>query len=147
MMNDHNEEHYRKLERMYAGANSQKGFTPVIKIGDATAELTLPVREEYFHAANAVHGHVYFKAMDDTAFFAANSLAENTFVLTISFNLYFLRPINGGEMRAFGQVVHQSKNLYIADSKILNSEGKEIARGSGTFMKSKVSLTPEIGYQ
>ncbi len=48
------------------------------------------------HAGGAVHGANYFKAMDDAAFFAANSLVDDVFVLTVSFNVYFLRPHHRG---------------------------------------------------
>jgi hypothetical protein len=34
------------------------------------------VRPDFFHAAHAVHGSVYFKALDDAAFFAVASLVQ-----------------------------------------------------------------------
>jgi acyl-coenzyme A thioesterase PaaI-like protein len=36
----------------------------------------------HHHSIHAVHGSVYFKALDDAAFFAVNSLVEDVFVLT-----------------------------------------------------------------
>jgi len=44
-------------------------------------------------------------------------------------------------------VKFKSKNLYIAESSLLNEKGKEIAFGSGHFAKSKIALTKEIGYK
>ena len=140
------EEHYRKLENMYARARSQIPYTNQIKISEGVASLSLPVREDYFHAANAVHGHVYFKIMDDVAFFAANSLITDCFVLTSGFTTYLTRPINSGHMHGSGKVVHRSRNLIIAEAVIVNDEGKEIARGSGTFMKSNMPLDETMGY-
>ena len=35
-----------------------------------------------FHAAGAGHGTIYFKMLDDAAFYAANSMVEEQFVLT-----------------------------------------------------------------
>ena len=141
------EEHYRKLEHMYASARSQEHFTNQIRVSEGEARLTLPVSEKYFHAANAVHGHVYFKVMDDVAFFAANSMVTGHFVLTSSFTTYLTRPINKGSLHGVGRVVHRSKNLIIAEAVVTNDEGKEIARGSGTFMKSSLPLTEDIGYK
>ena len=144
-MNKH--EHYRKLERMYLRAPINDYFRPQITIGQGQAEIIVPVRRDFFHAADAVHGSLYFKCLDDAAFFAVQSLVEDAFVLTVSFNIYLTRPISAGEMRAVGQVAHQSRRLIIAESTLRDSEDQEIARGSGSFMLSSVRLSTEIGYE
>lgn len=140
-------EHFRKLERMYSLAPINRYFNPSILISDGYAEICIPIRPEFHHAANAVHWSVYFKAMDDAAFFAANSLIVDVFVLTVSFNIYFIRPISHGEMRAFGRVIHHSSRLLIADSVLPDSDGREIGRGNGSFMPSRISLSHEVGYE
>lgn len=131
---------------MYGAAPVNQLYEPRLTISEGTAELVMPVKPEFFHAAGATHGSVYFKALDDAAFFAVNSLVEDVFVLTVSFNTYLLRPISRGEMRATGQVVHQTKNTFLAEAVLLDSEGRQIARGSGSFVRSQVALTAEIGY-
>jgi uncharacterized protein (TIGR00369 family) len=141
-----NDEHFRKLERMYHGAPINRIFEPVLHLSEGRAEITMPMKPDFFHAANAVHGSVYFKALDDAAFFAANSLVLDVFVLTVTYSLYLTRPISDGEMRATGKVVHKSKNLIIADAEVLDSADRQIARGSGTFMRSQIALSPAIGY-
>jgi uncharacterized protein (TIGR00369 family) len=140
------EEHFRRLERMYAAAPINRYYEPVLRIAEGTADLTIPVKPDFFHAAGAVHGSVYFKALDDSAFFAANSLVRDVFVLTVTFNVYFTRPISEGELRATGTVVHRSINLIVADSVVLDSKGRQIARGSGTFMRSRIELSGLVGY-
>jgi Uncharacterized protein, possibly involved in aromatic compounds catabolism len=81
--------HFRKLERMYLSAplnnHLYNGIT--ITISDQKAELTLKIEEKFFHAANAIHGSVYFKMLDDAAFFAVNSIVKDVFVYTVSFNV------------------------------------------------------------
>jgi acyl-coenzyme A thioesterase PaaI-like protein len=67
-------------------------------------------------------------------------------VLTASFNLYLLRPVAAGQMRASGRVVHTTRRLLLAESELRDSEGRPLARGSGSFMRSEIPLTPEIGY-
>ena len=140
-------EHFRKLERMYAQAPINAYFLPVLRVGDGRAELDIAVRPDFFHAAGAIHGSVYFKAMDDAAFFAANSLVTDAFVLTMSFHLHLLRPVAAGTLRAVGTVVHRSRSLLIADAVVHDDEGRVVARGTGTFMPGRTPLTPEIGYQ
>jgi len=141
------EEHFRKLERMYLSAPVNQFYAPEIQITEGQAQVSIPVRPDFFHAANAVHGAVYFKLLDDSAFFAANSLVEDVFVLTVSYNVYFTRPISEGVMSATGKVVQSSRRLIIAESVVVDSNEREIARGSGTFMRSTIRLTEDIGYK
>jgi uncharacterized protein (TIGR00369 family) len=141
-------EHFRRLERMYASAPINEYFAPRLQIIDpGVAELRLAIRPEFHHAAHAAHGSVYFKALDDATFFAANSLVEDVFVLTVSFNLYLVRPISEGEVVATGRVVSRSKRLTIAEGVLVDERGREIARGSGTFLPSTIELSAKIGYR
>jgi uncharacterized protein (TIGR00369 family) len=142
-----NEEHYRKLERMYLSAPVNEYYAPEIRISEGQAQVSIPVRRDFFHAADAVHGAVYFKLLDDSSFFAANSLVDDVFVLTVSYNVYFTRPVSEGMMKATAKVVQASRRLIIAESVVVDSEEREIARGSGTFMRSMIKLTEEIGYK
>ena len=139
-------EHFRRLERMYASAPINDYFRPVLRVSEGTAEVEIPVRPEFFHAAHAVHGSVYFKALDDAAFFAVNSLVPDVFVLTVTYNVYLTRPVSEGVMRAVGRVVHQSRQLFLAEAELFDSRSKQIGRGSGSFMRSTIPLSPDVGY-
>ena len=141
------EEHYRKLERMYSSAPTNRYYAPTLQISQGQAVVTILADPKHFHPAGAVHGAVYFKALDDSAFFAVSSLVEDVFVLTVSFTVYLTRPISSGEMKAIGRVVHTSRRLYLAESELLDAEGVQIARGNGAFMCSNIPLGPEIGYE
>jgi len=140
------DEHYRGLERMYSLANCNAAYTNKVAIAKGEARLSLPVDERYFHAAGAVHGHLYFKMLDDAAYFAAASLVPGFFVVTVSFTTYLVRAIDKGTMIAHGTVMHQSSNLIIAESVVTDEAGKQIARGSGTFMKAAKKLGDVKGY-
>jgi len=139
-------EHYRKLEQMYLAAPINAFYSPSIWISHGEAEITIPVKPEFFHAAAAVHGSVYFKLLDDAAFFAVNSLIEDYFALTASFTTYLLRPVSEGTMKATGKVAWQGGRSFLAESVVVDSEGSEIARGSGNFVASKIKLTSDMGY-
>ena len=132
---------------MYLAAPANEYFQPEIRIGEGTAEVRIAVRTDFFHAASAVHGSVYFKLLDDATFFAASSLVEDVFVLTASFNIYFLRPVSSGVMTAIGRVVSRSSRLLIGEGVITDDDGKEVARGSGTFMPSRTKLDARLGYR
>ncbi len=139
--------HYRRLENMYHGAGINRFFAPRLAIDRGTATLKIPIREDFFHAAGAAHGTVYFKAADDAAFFAANSLVRGYFVLTSTFHLSLLRPIKEGTLRAEGRVIQKATHLILAESFLYDDRDREIGRGTGSFAISKIALTEEIGYR
>jgi len=142
-----NPEHYTKLEQMYLTAPINAFYSPRIRISHGETVIRIPVKPEFFHAADAVHGSVYFKLLDDAAFFSVNSLIEDYFALTASFTTYLLRPISEGTMKATGKVVYAGARSFIAESVVVDGEGKEIARGSGNFVISKIKLTADMGYR
>jgi uncharacterized protein (TIGR00369 family) len=137
--------HSRALEAMYVNGPINQFFRPAIRVDAGAAEVRMSVRPDMHHAAHAAHGAVYFKMLDDAAFFAVQSLVTDVFVLTVSFTLHLLRPVVDGEIVAKGTVVHQSKRLFVAES-ILESSGDVIARGSGSFMRSAIRLDAKVGY-
>ncbi len=140
------DEHFRKLERMYLGAPTNEYFKPEIRIEHETCEIRLKAREDFFHAAHAVHGAVYFKTLDDSTFFAANSVVEDVFVLTASFEISFLKPISEGELIATAKLISNEGRVLEAHGEVKNSEGEIIATGKGVFMKSQKPLNEELGY-
>ena len=139
-------EHYRKLERMYLSAPVNELYEPTITIGEGVAEVGFAVGPHLHHAAHFVHGANYFKALDDAAFFAVNSLVDDVFVLTVNFNIHLLRPISEGTMTATGKVVNTSRNLWVADSVLKDDRGRLLGRGSGSFMRSKINLQDVSSY-
>ena len=85
-------EHYRKLEKMYLNANINKNLfdSTTASISQGEASISLEITDKYFHALGAIHGSVYFKLLDDAAFFAVSSIVFDYFVLTTSFNINLL---------------------------------------------------------
>lgn len=142
-----NEEHFRKLERMYLAARCNDYYQPQIHIQHASADIILPVEEKLFHAAGAVHGSAYFKALDDAAYFSANSLVKDVFVLTANFNIYLIRPVSEGHLKAVGKVIQSSRTQIIAEAELYDDKSRLVAKGSGTYVKSSISLSEEIGYK
>ena len=138
-------EHFKALENMYLAAPVNKYYQPKIKVSDSTSEISIVLKNSMHHSAGAVHGSVYFKLMDDSAFFAANSLEKEYFVLTSSFTTYLLKPVVNGELTAIGRVVSKTRSQWIVESVVYN-DGLEVARGSGVFVRGKYSLYEAKGY-
>ncbi|MFH1434595.1 MAG: PaaI family thioesterase, partial [Pseudomonadota bacterium] len=139
--------HFRKLERMYLSAACNDYYEPGISISEGMAQVVIPVRKKLFHAAGSVHGSVYFKAMDDAACFAVNSFVQDVCVMTVNFNIYLTRPVSAGRLVARGRFMGVSGHHYMAEAVLADEKGKEIGRGQGAFVRSKIPLTPEMGYK
>ena len=140
--------HYRALERLYASAPINALFASQLEItGEGRSRIVFDVNRDVFHAAGAAHGTIYFKMLDDAAFYAANSLATDRFLLTTSFNLHFTKPVREGEVIAEGRWVSGRKRVFVAESRLIDAEGDEIGRGTGTFMRSRIGLSSLPGYR
>ena len=139
-------EHHRKLERMYAAAPINGWFQADLRVDHRRAVVHIPLRPEFQHSAGATHGCLYFKAMDDAAFFAANSIVEGVFVLTADFQLKLLKPVVSGSIRAVGEVTSEDARRIYAKADLFNDQGELIGRGEGSFAKSQIPLGPEVHY-
>ncbi len=142
-----NNDHYRKLERMYLSAAINKWYKPRIAISDRHCEITMPLDPKFYHAAEAVHGSIYFKMLDDAAFFAANSIILDVFALTTNFNINLLKPVSKGMIKSSADLTFASKSSYIAEARLFDETGDLLAVGMGTFVKSKIALSSLESYQ
>jgi len=141
------DQHYQALERLYKFAPVNRMFESKLEItGEGRSRLTFTVTKDVYHAAGAAHGTIYFKMLDDAAFYAANSLATDSFLLTTSFNLHFTKPVREGEVVAEGRWISGKRRVLVAESRLVDSEGDEIGRGTGTFMRSRIALSSLPGY-
>lgn len=138
--------HYNSLISMYAHAPINEIYKPTMTLSEGRAEIEIALSEQYHHSGGSVHGSVYFKLLDDAAFFAANTLEPEVFVLTTSFTTYITRPVSTGKMKAVGRVVNQNNSQFIAESVVYDSKGREIGRGNGIFVRSKFPLVKAKGY-
>lgn len=140
-LNRTDEAHWRALERMYLGSPINTIYGPRIEVGHKTAEIEIEVGHRFFHAAGAIHGSVTWKMLDDASFFAAASLVDDVFVLTTSFTSYLTRPVSEGTLRSVGRVVNRNRSQIVAEGVAYDHAGREVGRGNGIFVKSRMELT------
>ena len=139
--------HFRALESLYAAAPINKLFPSALEISEeGVARITFQISENLHHAAGAAHGTSYFKMLDDAAFYAANSKVTDRFLLTTAFNLFFTRPIVTGPIIAEGRWISGQRRVFVADARLIGPDGEEAARGTGTFMRSRIPLSSLEGY-
>lgn len=140
--------HFRSLQSLYNAAPINQLFTSQLEITErGRSRISFEVDESHFHAAGAAHGTIYFKMLDDAAFYAANSLVSDRFLLTTGFNLHFTRPVRGGKVTAHGRWVSGKRRVFVAEAHLIDEGGEEIGRGTGTFMRSHIALSGLNGYQ
>jgi acyl-coenzyme A thioesterase PaaI-like protein len=60
--------------------------------------------------------------------------------------LQFLRPIRSGRVIAEGRWISGRRRVFVAEARLLDDEGEEIGRGTGTFMRSHFALAGLPGY-
>ena len=139
--------HWRALEGLYASAPVNQLFDSRLEvIEEGRARIAFEVQERHYHAAGAAHGTIYFKMLDDAAFYAANTLVTDRFLLTTSFNLHFTRPVRVGPVVAEGRWISGRRRVLVAESRLIDGDGEEIGRGTGTFQRSRISLSSLAGY-
>ena len=142
------EAHFRALESLYRSAPINDGFRSELEIVEAgLARIRFDVEERHFHAAGAAHGTLYFKMMDDAAFYACNARVSDRFLLTTAFNLMFTKPLRPGPAVAEGRWISGKRRVLIGEARLIDSDGEEAARGTGTFMRSSIALAGLAGYR
>jgi uncharacterized protein (TIGR00369 family) len=140
--------HLRGLESLYASAPINQFFRSTLSLAEAgSSEIAFTVSPDAFHAAGAAHGTLYFKMLDDAAFYAANALVSDRFLLTTAFNLHFTKAMKAGEARAEGRWISGRRRVFVAEARIVDSSGEECARGTGTFLRSHIALSSLDGYR
>lgn len=140
--------HLRGLESLYDSAPINRLFESWMTLTAAgQSQIDFTVSDSAFHAAGAAHGTLYFKMLDDAAFYAANGLVTDRFLLTTAFNLHFTRPMREGAMIAEGKWISGKRRVFVAEARIVDSKGEEYARGTGTFLRSHIALSGLDGYR
>ncbi len=140
--------HFRALESLYARAPINRFFDSTLEIPErGFARIHFTIDERHYHAGGAAHGTSYFKMLDDAAFYAANSLVTDRFLLTTAFNLLLTRPLKVGPVVAEGRWISGKRRVFVADARLIDAEGEEAARGTGTFMRSRIPLAGLPGYR
>ncbi len=138
--------HHRRLEAMHAGAPINQTIPSRVSVSAGQAEVHMEVTEAYWHAAASMHGSMYFKALDDAAFFAANSVVPDRFVLTARFEIELLAPVTSPSLRAVGQLDRREGKKIEASATLYAGE-ELVARGQGLFIAAPIALAEVPAYR
>ncbi len=138
--------HFRKLEYMYHSAAINRSIPSCMTVSENRAEVHMRVTTDFWHSAGAMHGSMYFKGLDDAAFFAANSAVQEFFVLTATFEVELLAMVTCESLRAVGTLERREGRKIWARAELYDDNNTLAARGSGLFIISQRALDETVGY-
>jgi len=130
--------HLENLERVYLAEPCNEGLGSGINISEGETDIVLPIRTELLDAAGRIQGSIGIKAMNDAALCAVSSLVTGEVALTVNFSASLSGAVPSGELLARGRFVGMSGSDYLAESILVDSEGIEIGRGDGRFVRSDI---------
>jgi uncharacterized protein (TIGR00369 family) len=98
---------------------------------DGRAEASWTPTPDMANPFGSVHGGIIATLIDEVTGAAVISSIESRSAPTVSLNVEYLHAIPiGGTFTAVGEVVRMGRALAIADARILDDEGKVLARGT-----------------
>jgi acyl-coenzyme A thioesterase PaaI-like protein len=147
----HNKEklaaHCRSLEHMYLHDERRASHDSGIHVDEGGAEIVMPVQDHHLLAGDALDTAICFALLNDAASLAVNSVVEDVLVRAEQFGVHFTHATPKGQLIARGHLLCANEEELLAESVVVDSEGTEIARGNGAFVKCDVALSAEMGYE
>jgi acyl-coenzyme A thioesterase 13 len=102
-------------------------------------EVELEVREEFTNPAGIMHGGAIAGLIDEVIGMTTFTLGKPGFYVAINLNIDFLRPGKLGErIRVFTEIIRDGRTMAHAECKVLNEEGKLMAKASSNLALTKL---------
>ena len=102
--------------------------------GKGECRLELVLRPELENSLGAAHGGVICTLLDVAMAAAARSEDPSSRVVTIDMTVQFMRPGKGAVV-AIGKVLRLTLTLAFCEAELRDSNGKLLAKSSGTFKR------------
>ncbi|MGQ0653620.1 MAG: PaaI family thioesterase [Betaproteobacteria bacterium] len=103
------------------------------KLGEGSAELSLPIEPHLANSLGTVHGGVIMSLLDVALCTAARTLhPHSTGVVTIDMSTAFIGGGSGGRLRAEARVLRDTKTITFVEAEAKNEDGSLVARAMGT---------------
>jgi uncharacterized protein (TIGR00369 family) len=107
------------------------GRWKIVLMQDGQSEMSWTPTPDMANPFGSVHGGIVATVIDEVTGAAVMSSIEAGSAPTVSMNVEYLHAIPiGGTYTAVGEIVRMGRAMAIADGRILNEEGKVLARGT-----------------
>lgn len=102
--------------------------------GDGECRIDAEIQPLHLSQAERVHGGFLFTLLDTAMGRAViSSLPAGRGCATVECKINFFRPVRTGTLVTLARIVNQTRSTAYAEGSITNSDGKLVARASGTF--------------
>lgn len=119
------------LEKFAAAPYAELLGIELLELSPGYARLSLTVRPEHLNFSRSLHGGVVM-SLADQAFGCATNTSGKLYV-AVQFNINIFGTAAVGEtIFAEGKVVHLGRTIGVCEMVVTDSEGKLIAKASGT---------------
>jgi len=135
--------HLERLEQMYLSDDRNEKDDAGVRIREGESEIITPIDRQHFRPEGSLDNAICFKLLDKAASLAVQSVVRDVFVRAGSFNVRYAQMTPAGELAARGRLLGLSEGQYLAESVVVDSEGREVCRGIGAFVKSDTALGGE----
>ena len=135
--------HFERLEQMYLSDDRNEKDDAGIRIQEGESEIVTPIDGQHVRSDGSLDNAICFKLLDAAASLAVNSVVRDVLVRAESFNVRYAHMTPAGELAARGRLLGLSEGQYLVESVVVDSNGCEVCRGDGTFVKTDAALTNE----
>lgn len=106
-----------------------------IRAEDGESQLDMKVEDIHQSRAERIHGGVFFTLLDTAMGRAVlSNLPAGRGCATIEAKINYFRPVQEGSITAHGKCVYMSRRTAYAEGELIDSEGRVVAKSTGTFM-------------
>jgi uncharacterized protein (TIGR00369 family) len=113
----------------------------IIELHAGETAVSMLVRHELTNLSGILHGGAVGSLIDMAMNLACYSLGRRATVL--GFNTNFLGGAKEGDtVRAIAKVLHNGRSTMVVEGRVIDSKGKLLAKGRGTFLATG-QFTPE----
>ena len=113
----------------------------ILDLCEGETTVSMHVRHELTNLSLILHGGAVGSLLDMAMNLACYSLGRQ--VLILGFNTNFLGGAREGDtVRALAKVLHSGRSTMVVEGRILDSQGKLLAKGRGTFVATG-QFTPD----
>lgn len=113
----------------------------LVEVGDGRAVFAFTPAEYQYNPLGTIHGGLPATLVDSaTGVSVQSQMAAGYTTATARLSIDFIRPMvaETGPLNCIAEVVKPGRQTAIADARLVDPEGKMYARGSATFMISKL---------
>ena len=113
----------------------------ILDLSQGETTVSMHVRHELTNLSLILHGGAVGSLLDMAMNLACYSLGRQ--VLILGFNTNFLGGAREGDtVRAVAKVLHSGRSTMVVEGRILDGQGKLLAKGRGTFVATG-QFTPD----